>query len=211
MTEHSLHLQALCCSKQETEADLKQRRDKKATQIDISIFFLRDFITFLSCALWFCYRPAMVYASVFCLSYKSLLSFLPSILAHELRACINQQCCMSLQVSGEKNGTLLMRHTIAPNVITHWIESKENLRALIQHCSLCGHRVMGEGAHCIRERRMVQHSSPEWNTNTPVSHKHKLPANTNSSSCMSHLCERLNRNKWLIWPGTEAWPETDSI
>lgn len=172
MTEHSLHLQALCCSKQETEADLKQRRDKKATQIDISNFFLRDFFTFLSCALWFCYRPAMVYASVFCLSYKSLLSFLPGILAHELRACINQQCCMSLQVSGEKNGTLLMRHTIAPNVITHWIESKENLRALIQHCSLCGE---------WWARELIALGREGWSS-TPVQSEiltHQYPTNTN--------------------------------
>lgn len=83
------------------------------------------------------------------------------------------------------------------------------MRALSQHWSLCGHRLMGEGAHCIRERRMEEPSTKvHTHIHTPVSHKHKLPASTNSSSCMSHLCDRLNRNERLIWPGAEPWQET---
>lgn len=41
-----------------------------------------------------------------------------------------------------------------------------------------------------------------------VSYKHKLPANNNFRACVSHLRERLNGNKWLIWPGAGAWQET---
>lgn len=44
-----------------------------------------------------------------------------------------------------------------------------------------------------------------------VSYKHKLPASNNFRACVSHLRERLNGNKWLIWPGTGAWQETGSI
>ncbi len=55
------------------------------------------------------------------------------------------------------------------------------------------------------------HTHTHTHTGGNASHKHKLPASINSSSCKSHLCERLNRNKWLIWPGAEAWQETDCV
>lgn len=90
------------------------------------------------------------------------------------------------------------------------------MRDLMQHCSLSGHRLMGQGTHCIRERGMEEESTLQWNSHRThssrkASHKHKLPASINSSPCMSHLCERLNRNKWSFRPAAGAWQETDSI
>lgn len=81
------------------------------------------------------------------------------------------------------------------------------MRGLMQHCSLSGRGLMDPGTHCISERRMEESNGPHTHshTNRTASHKHKLPANINTSSCTSHLYERLNRNKWLIVPGADAW------
>lgn len=47
-------------------------------------------------------------------------------------------------------------------------------------------------------------------TNGAVSRKRRLPASVNSSSYMSHLYERLKRNKRLMAAGTDAWQGADS-
>lgn len=127
----------------------------------------------------------------------------PAFILQQIGSWIKSRYASTIlhRVRTKKKGALWYRHTITMNAIT-----QTEIEALTQHRG--SQKVMDSEAHCIRAEEDAgdRCSGPK---RCPT--KHKLPASNNCRTCMSHLCERLNGNKRLIWPGAGSWQETDSI